>query len=465
MKNILSIFMICLLHQSALTQEISGKWNGKIQAGETTIAFVFTISPTDEGYATTMAIPTKNITSLKAKTTTYENGQLIVDGSNSGWQYKGQYNADKNMFEGHFKEGINELILNLSAGDLAVHSRKKRPQEPKDTPSYRIEEVKFPNQQAQIELAGTLTLPTDTDNAPVVILITGSGPQNRDEEIFGHKPFLVIADHLTRQGIAVLRYDDRGVNESTGDFAEATTADLATDVVSAVDFLKKRDDINTNKIGLIGHSEGGIIAPIVAADKRNNIAFLVSLAGTGVSGIETNRLQILHAAQGRVPDMEAYDKFIRSVLKIASKEGELTEVRKELADFYQSSDFFNAAIPEEADKEAILSSLVKERTSAWQRYFYHYNPADMFERVSCPILSLNGSLDTQVFAQVNQEGIRKALEKGQHKDYSIIELEGLNHLFQKANTGEMSEYNKIETTIEPEVLNLLSQWIAEKTSN
>ena len=461
MKIISKLIILFMISFCVNAQEISGKWNGKIQAGETTIEFVFTISNSQGELNTSMAIPARNLTSLKAKETSYENGKLLIDGSNSGWQYSGIYQEEKQVFEGVFKEGVNELPLNLTRGDIKEVTRKKRPQEPKGPVPYRTEEVKFKNTSAGIELAGTLTLPVNINKAPVVILITGSGPQNRDEEIYGHKPFLVLADHLTRNGIAVLRYDDRGVNESTGNFAEATTADFATDVVAAVDFLKQRNDIDFDKIGLVGHSEGGIIAPMVAADSSNDIAFLISLAGTGVSGYETNLLQILHAAKGQVPDMVAYEEFIRGVLDIASMPGDLKVVRQELREYYLSSEFFNNAISPNADKETILKSLVEQRTSVWQRFFYNYNPADMFEKVKCPVLSLNGSLDTQVFANVNQAGIRNALIKGGNQAYVIKELEGLNHLFQKAKTGEMSEYNNIQTTIEPEVLKLVTSWIKD----
>ena len=457
---ILSLIMISTFITNA--QDISGKWNGKVKAGNNEIQFVFSIEKIEEGYSASMAIPARNITSLKAKSATYENGNLFIDGSNSGWAYKGTFDNDEGIFKGSFKEGVNELPLHLTKGDAQPDKRTKRPQEPGLPYPYNSEEVVFDNVGAGIQLAGTLTKPKGLDKAPVAILITGSGPQNRDEEIYGHKPFLVLADFLTRQGIAVLRYDDRGVNESTGNFAESTTADFATDVMAALDYLKTRSDIDHDRIGLIGHSEGGIIAPMVAVKRPKDISFLISLAGTGVSGYETARLQTLHMAKGKVPDIQAYDDFIRRVLDAASKKGDLETVRKTLAQVYLSSEFFNGAIPPNADKEAILESLVLQRTTIWSRYFYTYNPADMFEKVTCPVLSINGDKDTQVFAKVNQNGIREALENSENADFTVTTLSGLNHFFQKAETGEMSEYASIETTIEPEVLEMIASWVLER---
>ena len=459
LKTLITIKLLILFSVLVSAQEITGDWKGVLKAGETEIGFIFTIQESESGLEGSMAIPARNLRNMKAGNTTFANGELLIDGSNNGWQYKATYNPSNQTFEGHFKEGVNMLSLNLSKGALLPEVKKKRPQEPKLPLPYLAEKVKFENKKAKIKLAGTLTLPKVSKRSPAVILISGSGPQNRDEEIFGHRPFKVLADYLTRNGIAVLRYDDRGVNESEGNYAEATTADFATDVLAAVEFLKSRNDIDKNNIGLVGHSEGGIIAPIVAVEHPEDIAFIVSLAGTGVSGYETNRLQGLHQVRNLVPNLDQYNDFLKGALDIASKEGDLESIREELSEYYLASTFFNQSVPPAADKAAILKSLVEQRTTVWARYFYKYNPADMYSKVKCPVLALFGEKDTQVFPEPNKSGLEKALENGKTESYEVMLLEGKNHLFQDAETGEMNEYNSIEETMSPQVLNLVSKWI------
>ena len=452
-----------LMAASVMAQNISGNWHGTLKAGQAEIGFVFAIETTESGLSGSMAIPARNLNNMKAGKTTFQNGVLLIDGSNNGWQYRGTFNSETESFEGHFKEGINEIPLSLKKGEIEVVVRKKKIQEPELPLAYKAEEVRFKNKGANIQLAGTLTLPHNITQPPVVILISGSGPQNRDEEVFGHRPFLVLSDYLTKKGIAVLRFDDRGVNESEGNHAEATTADFATDVEAAIDFLKTRKDIDHSQIGLIGHSEGGIIAPLVAQQRPDDVAFIISLAGTGVSGYETTRLQALHQAKNYVPDIDVYDAFIIGALDIASSMGNMESIRKELSDYYLASPFFNGSIPAGANKEAILKSLVEQRTSVWMRYFYTYKPAEVYGKLDCPVLILLGEKDTQVFAKPNKIALDSALQYGKSKDYQVLELEGMNHFFQQAETGEMSEYQHIEETISLRVLEMLVDWIDTRT--
>lgn len=463
-RILITMKLALFLSASMQAQHIDGSWQGTLKAGTNEIGFVFDIETVDGNLAATMSIPGRNLRNLKAKATTFEDGELLIDGSNYGWEYRGTFNEENSTFEGKFKEGVNQLPLNLAKAEAGAKEevRVKRPQEPEMPLPYQAEEVVFKNEKAGIQLAGTLTLPSGVENPPVAILITGSGPQNRDQEIFGHKPFLVLSDYLTRNGIAVLRYDDRGVNGSTGDFSGATTADFATDAMAAVNYLKTRDDVNLNQIGLIGHSEGGIVAPLVIAEIPRNIAFFVNLAGTGLSGYETSLQQALHGAKGKVPDIKAYEEFMRGVLDIASAKEDIEVVREKLAAHYMSSDFFHGSIPEGADKQTILNSLIDVRTNPWTRYFYNYTPADVYKKVKCPVLSLNGTKDTQVFAKPNQEAIREALKKARNKDYTIMEIEGQNHFFQQVETGESSEYSEIEETFSPKTMEIIKNWILER---
>ncbi|HAH58159.1 MAG TPA: alpha/beta hydrolase, partial [Bacteroidales bacterium] len=287
MKTI-SILIVTLLISHVLTaQDITGQWNGILNVPGIQLRLVFNVSKSDKGYSSTMDSPDQGANDIPVTNTTFENSNIKFEVANLRIEYIGELKG--NEIIGTFKQAGQEFPMNLSRKAIEKEVIK-RPQEPSKPYNYYSEEVTFQNTKANILLAGTLTLPEKEGNFPVVILITGSGPQNRDEELLGHKPFLVIADYLTKNGIGVLRYDDRGVGQSTGDFKAATTADFATDVESAIEYLKTRKEVNVHKIGLIGHSEGGIIAPMVAS-ASNDVSFIVLLAGTGIRGDKLLLLQ------------------------------------------------------------------------------------------------------------------------------------------------------------------------------
>ena len=235
---------------SAFPQEISGDWSGTTKRGDKLITFVFEIKQENSIYSTTMNVPTFRVSGIKPTITTFTEGKLIIDGSNVGMNYEGVFNNETQQFEGTYKEGGIVLELNLKKGTVKI-ADSRRHQEPVKPYPYYEEEVLFKNREVNISLAGTLTLPNKNGKFPVVILISGSGPQDRDESFMGHKPFLVLADYLTKQGIGVFRFDDRGHGESTGDFGNATTEDFSKDVLSAIAYLKTRNDVAIKKIGLI----------------------------------------------------------------------------------------------------------------------------------------------------------------------------------------------------------------------
>lgn len=461
MRSFQLIIFAILISFSLAAQDVTGDWYGEVGNGK--IQFIFHLSKGAEGLTATLDIPSQNLKGIKTKEVSFEDNQLYINGKNLGFEYKGTFRPDSADFKGKFIEGPNAVPLILSREKLKAIKAKVRPQEPIRPYPYQEENVTFENAKDNISLAGTLTLPNTGDVHPVAILITGSGPQNRDQAVFGHKSFLVLADHLTRQGIAVLRYDDRGVNESTGSFSEATTADFATDVQSAIDYLKTRSDIDPTQIGLVGHSEGGIIAPMVAANSKD-VGFMVILAGTGVSGFETNLIQAVTLRGFPVEDEEAYKAFITEAQTIASADKDVDAVRKELTAFYDQSAFFEMMAGQSPQRDQILKGLVDARTTPWARYFVNYNPADMFALVECPMLSLNGTKDMQVVPDINQAGIKAALEKGKNKDFQVIALEGLNHMFQTAETGAMNEYDNIEETFSAKALQLISDWILERVN-
>jgi pimeloyl-ACP methyl ester carboxylesterase len=328
-----------------------------------------------------------------------------------------------------------------------------RPQEPKPPFPYSSEAVSYPNPQAEgVRLAGTLTKPNGPGKFPAVLLITGSGAQNRDEEIFGHKPFLVIADFLARRGIAVLRVDDRGYAESTGNFATATTADFATDVEAGVRFLLKRPDIDAKHIGLLGHSEGGAIAPMVAI-RMPEVAFLILLAGTGVPGDEIIEAQSYHGvlASGASEQAAKQTREIEhAILHIVKSETDAAARQAKLT----------ALAEGKPGLQQTLTQQSAQLNSPWFRYFLNYDPRPALAGVKVPVLALNGAKDTQVDPAQNLPAIEAALRKGGDRDVTVKVMPGLNHLFQPCKTGEVSEYLSIEQTMAPEVLDLIADWIA-----
>jgi len=467
MKKIHITFLLLLCTTLGFSQDITGIWNGIISLEQgKQIVFVFNIEALESKLITTIDIPSNRVTGLKPKATHFDKDSLYIDGSNLGIKFQGKLNRTTHQIEGTFTEGVNALPLLLKREKINIDKKVTRPQEPVKPYPYYEEDVVFENNEANITLSGTLTLPKKKGKFPVVVLISGSGPQDRDETFAGHKPFLVLADYLTRKGIAVLRYDDRGFGKSSGDFSAATTKDFSTDAISAVNYLKSRTDIDSEHIGLIGHSEGGIIAPMVA-NQSPDVSFIVLMASTGILGSDISLMQSKTLRPFPVPDEAVYEQAIKKVLEIASSNKETKIVKKELLDHYNLTiaPILKTVVGSDEKVNQIITQFIELRTTPWSRYFYNYNPADEFEHVKIPVLSLNGTKDTQVLAKVNQEGIRNALIKGNNKDFKILELENLNHFFQECTTGAMDEYNNIEQTIAPIALTEISTWILEHTKN
>jgi uncharacterized protein len=353
----------------------------------------------------------------------------------------------------------------LAVRRVAAVTVARRPQDPKPPFPYRTEEVAFASAPG-VRLAGTLTLPAGTGPFPAVALVSGSGQQDRDEALLGHRPFAVLADHLTRQGIAVLRYDDRGVGRSTGRFVDATTADFALDAGAAVRFLASRPEVAHARIGVIGHSEGGVIAPMVAVASPE-VAFLVLLAGTGLPGdsILFMQGQLLGRASGLTPEvLERSARGQRRMYAALRAGGDSTALLQRLR---QIGTEVVAGMTEEQRRAAqftpeAMEANIRALTSPWFRYFITYDPRPTLRRVRVPVLALNGSLDLQVPPKENLAAIGAALRAGGNRDVRTIELPGLNHLFQTSTTGAPAEYAVIEETMSPALLNAVSSWILER---
>ena len=447
---------------NAFSQNLPGVWHGKAKTpDDKEILFVFLFESNANGFTSTMAVPTFNVSGIKPENTTFINGKLSINSPSLGMKFEGEWNESTNQIEGNYKEGGSLLPLNLVKGNPKM-PKSNRPQEPVKPYPYYEEQVVFENSEAGIKLSGTFTRPNGKGKYPVVVLISGSGRHDRNESMMTHRPFLVLSDYLTRNNIAVLRYDDRGFGESTGDFSKATTADFAQDVLSAVQYLKSRSDINPNQIGLIGHSEGGIIAPL-AANQNSDISFIVTLAATGIPGSEVAVMQSKSLRPFPVPDENDFEKNVRISANIAASDKEISQKRNELT--IHNNSYLAPILKSLGATDENMSAFIEKETESvlkpWNKYFYNYNPANEFEKLSIPLLSLNGSKDTQVDATRNQNAIRNALINGENKNYKIVELENLNHLFQECETGNINEYKEIEQTMSPIALKEISNWIFE----
>lgn len=445
---------------------VLGDWYGVLKVQGQELRIVFHINKKEGAYQCTMDSPDQGATDIPTTASHFKDNTLVVEIESMKLKYEGQLSEDGSEIAGTFQQGGASFPLNLSKEKIEKKAQAARPQDPKDFP-YQQEEVKFVNPKGGHQLAGTLTKPEGDKFEKVVILISGSGPQNRNEEIasFNHRPFLVLSDYLTRNGIAVLRYDDRGVGESEGSQSDATTKDFADDAAAAVAFLQQRADMKGKKIGLIGHSEGGMIAPIVAVENKA-VDFIVLLAGPGIPIDQLMHLQAqkIGDAEGAPKDIQAINlevtdaayKFIRANANLGEKE---------LADglykvFEQGMKKFPAKTLEEIGEiEPFIKDQVKGITNKWFLYFIRFNPADYLTKVKCPVLAINGSLDLQVTAVENLAGIEKALKAAGNKKVTIKNFEGQNHLFQKATTGAPSEYAKIEETFNAETLAFIADWL------
>jgi pimeloyl-ACP methyl ester carboxylesterase len=340
-----------------------------------------------------------------------------------------------------------------------------RPQTPVPPFPYKIENLQIPNRIDNIELAGTLTIPESASPLPAVVLITGSGPQDRDETVVGHKPFAVIADYLSRNGIAVLRYDDRGVGESTGSFPSATTRHFANDAWSAVSLLRNRADIESKKIGLIGHSEGGVVAPMVAAAHPSEIACIILLAAPAFPGEKILREQSrdVYRLEGWSEDLIERNEVLRQEIHDAIKaDADRDTLRKMIREANEEIASRLPAGKQDAYREK-SAKWVEVDSSPWYRFFIEHDPCADLRRVKCPVLAITGSLDSQVRADSNLDAISKALKETNHRHSRTRKWEGLNHLFQHAKTGQPAEYAVIEETFAPEVLQAIAQWIQSCT--
>ena len=459
---IIALCMTC----TVAARNVTGRWTGKLQVpgGELTLVLRIQDGP-DGKLLAFMDSPDQGADNIPCDSVVYSEPHLKVVIASIGGRYEATLDGD--TLRGQFIQGGLSLPLVLTPSAEEDRSTL-RPQEPKPPYPYQVEEVRFVNSTDGDTLAGTLTLPTSPGPHRAVVMITGSGPQDRDERIMNHRPFLVWADALTRLGIAVLRYDDRGTGASTGNFSEATTADFARDVEAAVDYLRSRKEIDNQRIGLIGHSEGGIIAPMVAVSRPKDVSFIVLLAAPGLRGDSILLMQSeVISRRSHTPDSirEATTQLNRSLFALLVPPTTDEEaLRQSLAEVLRDAFFDGPLAPPMSHEQVELAiNLEMEMlTAPWMRDFLRYDPVPMLSRVQCPVLAVQGSEDVQVPAAANLPIVEKALTLHGNKAVTVKEFPGLNHMLQHCQTCLPDEYGEIRETVSPEVLQFVGEWIMKR---
>lgn len=443
-------FLICLAAAAwAQTAGIEGTWQGTLEEGAVKLRLAVHVRRGPAGeYTSTLDSIDQDANGIPVQSTTFSGNRVHLDLPVLGAVYDGTLSADGSQISGTFTQN-GPLPLTLKR----VETIETRPQDPKSPYPYEAIEVSYENKAARVKLAGTLTRPRAAGRFPAAILITSSGEQDRDNTMLGHRPFWVIADYLSRRGFAVLRMDDRGVGGSTGDALKATIEDKAGDVLAGVEYLKGRADIDPRRIGVIGHSEGGIIGPI-AASRSTSISFVVMLAGSGVPGMQELRLQedmILRAAGATeatiAKNRAATDMMLEVIQSEPDNKTALAKIRARLEQMRDP-------LPDTKIQAQIAMMRVPQTQS-----ILAYNPAEALRKVRVPVLALIGSKDVQVPAAQNLPAISAALEAAGNRDFTVKELPGLNHMFQTCNQCTIAEYPTIEETFSPLALEIMGDWL------
>ncbi|KXI30977.1 alpha/beta hydrolase [Paraglaciecola hydrolytica] len=433
--------------------ELNGHWRGEIMGHP----LIVRISTDELGTVAMLDSPDEGVRGLLISALAFHERSVSFEIPKAMVKFDGILALDNDQFAGTWVQQGQPIryITFIKQSDVSVQNEPNRPQHPKGKQPYLSESVSFMSGQTKdIKIVGTLTLPAGNGPFPAAVLISGSGPQDRDETFMGHKPFAVIADYLTRHGIAVLRYDDRGVAESQGDFYAASSLDFANDANAAFNYLSSRVEIDVQSIGMIGHSEGGLIAPL-ASNTNEDLAFMILLAGPGIKTLDLMLAQ--QDAMARLQDvseekLQRMLRISRSIMQSVITSHTEDAAKKSVSEILSPENLNILDLP-----ESQKSAMVNSYTSPWYRYFMSYDPAEHFTAQNLPILALYGELDVQVTAKENYTGLSDILKD--HTDATIKLLPKLNHLFQQAKTGSMSEYRQIEQTFSPEVLKLISAWI------
>lgn len=485
MKKPIIIFCILFYTTHTFCQNINGNWEGILQLQGQEIPIIFHLLKDTTGkYSANFDSPKQNAFALPCSEVIINTDSIILVMPIIKGRYAGKLNETSGRLTGYWYQNVMSFPLILQkTGDLAMVKKINRPQTPKPPYSYKSEDIIYFNAGKSMQFGATFTVPLPDTNVdyfrtpvyPTVILITGSGKQDRDETIFNHKPFAVIADHLTRHGIAVLRVDDRDIGKTTGNFNVSTTADFANDVQTGIDYLKTRNDVDTNNIGLIGHSEGGLIAPMLAS-KRKDVRFIILLAGPGINIIDMMEQQsadIMESKGISVSDITAYRPLYKNTVTVVINARDSATASQQVIPVFKKWQTGKSAltiknttgVENEKDISAFAAAFIKELSNPWLKYFLKLNPGDYLAKTNCPVLALNGEKDIQVAANPNLTGIKNALEKNNNKNFKVIERPGLNHLFQHCKTCTLDEYGQLEETFDIETLKIISDWILTERFN
>lgn len=440
---------------SASAEEAAGDWSGLL-AGQLHV-IVHVTKDAGGHYDATLESPDQGSFVLAADKVAADAGRFSFTIPRIGGSFAGTWNAEKHGWVGIWTQGQSlPLVLSRMTSRAAALAPARRPQEEAIAAGprpYRQEAVTFANAGAGIKLAGTLSIPDGAGPFPAVVLICGSGPETRDEDVMGHKIFLVLADALNRRGIAVLRYDRRGVGESAGNYATATFADFAADAESALRFLRSRPEVAADRVGLIGHSEGGAVAPLMAV-RDPSVRFVVLMAAPGMRIGQLLRLQAAKIAKASgasdadvASKLAFFDTLYVDLAAATSNEQALAVAKADVA----------LAVAGKIIPAASANAIATMVTSPWARDAFAYDPVPALRQLKTPVLALNGSLDLQVPADEDLSPIRAALQGNPRA--TIVELPSLNHLFQTAKLGAPAEYGEIEETLAPAALKMIADWV------
>ena len=450
MNNLRTILLSILLAFMAMSAkaQIEGYWEGQIDLGAQKLEMAFDIKAAENGYSATLDVPAQGAFDIPVDEITFQEGQLQLKMKAMGASYSGI--LKDSAIEGSFTQHGMTFPLNLAKAEKK-EQQKARPQDPRPPFDYRVEEVSFTNEKVGNTLTGTLTIPKGKGPFPAMVLVSGSGQQNRDEELMNHRPFWVIADYCARHGVAVLRYDDRGMGGSTGEVENATSLDFSYDAEAAFDFLRKQKHIDASRVGILGHSEGGVINFMVSA-RRPEVAFLVSLAGPSVNGIEVLKAQAeaIYRAQGLPEEAIAFSSATNNQLYGIIEQSENRE---------EADSLLRQLVKGWGYNEELTEQTVSQLTMPWMYYFLKYDPTEAIVKTTCPALLLNGSKDLQVIASQNLPGYEKIITEHGKTNLTLRELPDLNHLFQHCTTGSPDEYFTIDETISPEVLEMVVEFV------
>lgn len=466
-KILLSVVFLASTLSVYAQNNFDGTWAGALNEVQN-LRMGFNVSGHKEGNpVATLDVPAQGAKDIPCDTVIIDGDSIHIKVVKINGRYDGKL-TEVNRIDGLWTQnGMSiSLILDRREGRVQLN----RPQTPIAPFPYNSEDVLFYNENKSIEYGATITTPRDDKQHPAVILISGSGPQNRDEELFQHKPFAVVADHLTKNGYVVLRVDDRGVGKTTGDRSKATSADFADDVMAAIEFLKKRKEVDKKKIGLYGHSEGGLIAQLVAS-RRKDIDFIVLMASPGIKVIQLmaeQNVAVLKTTGLSEEEANKYAELYIAVMKgmIAAESRDVAEknVNNLLTDWITKTDAATVLATtnitdDESKKKFTYEFLRQVYDSKWMMYFMQYDPKPVLEKLDCKVLALNGDKDIQVLSRSNLEGIAKALANSKSKVHEVREIEGVNHLFQECKACTVQEYGQLEQTLKPQVLEIVTTWL------